>query len=291
MAERDGTRLRVVGSRGITSQMKPPEASSHHWNDVADGWHELKQRNPVLARHKRRVYADLIQGWTGGAAPRYALKTDLFAEAFNDEEFLSSLPWRERLVGIDISSSVLKQARRRPTIGTLHGHVTCDVARLPFKEGSFDLVVSDSTLDHLKTEGEIRQALGELARVLAPGGRLILTIDNPSSLTYPPRWLVKLWMRLGLAPYYIGVTLPLACLRADLEHLGLRVAHETAILHYPHPDGLVRLCERCARWLGRGTLDRLVAQFFTAAEQLGGTRLRYLTGRYLAVDAIKGNAP
>jgi hypothetical protein len=127
--------------------------------------------------------------------------------------------------------------------------------------------------------------------VLAPGGRLILTIDNPSSLTYPPRWLVKLWMRLGLAPYYIGVTLPLACLRADLEHLGLRVAHETAILHYPHPDGLVRLCERCARWLGRGTLDRLVAQFFTAAEQLGGTRLRYLTGRYLAVDAIKGNAP
>ena len=173
--------------------------------------------------------------------------------------------------------------------GTMTGYVTCDVARLPFREGSFDLLVSDSTLDHLKTEGEIRQALGELARVLAPGGRLILTIDNPTSLTYPPRWLVKLWMRLGLAPYYIGVTLPLVCLRANLEDLGLRVEHETAILHYPHPDGLVRLCERCARAIGLGKLDGLIARFFAAAEQLGGTRLRYLTGRYLAVDAIKGN--
>ena len=266
-------------------------ATASHWNHVAGDWPTGKHENPVLARHKRRVYTELIGAWLGDDRPARALKTDMFAEAFNDEEFVSGQPWAPRLVGIDISSRVLQGARQRREIGVLHGYVTCDVTCLPFRDGSFELAVSDSTLDHFETKGEIICALGELARVLSPGGRLILSIDNPANLTYPPRWLVRLWMRLGLAPYYVGVTLSASRLRNTLEALGMSVEHQTAILHYPHPDSLVRLCESCVRRVGRGRLDGMMERLFAAFERLAHTRIRYLTGRYLAVDAVKESQP
>ncbi len=272
----------------MIARMRPPDATTARgWERVASDWTDVKHRNPVLAHHKRQVYANLIKSWTSGTAPRRGLKTDLFAEAFNDEEFLSLLPWPHVFTGIDISTTVLRRARHRRDIGTLHGYVTCDVRSLPFRERTFDLVVSDSTLDHFRTEAEIHQSLEELARVLAPGGRLIVTIDNPAAWTYPPRWLVQLWMRLGLAPYYVGVTVPLNRLRSILEGLGLTVQHESAILHYPHPDGLVRLCESCVRRIFRARCDRLLERLFAACERFGGTRVRYRTGRYLAIGAIK----
>jgi len=270
--------------------MKPDiQDAAQHWNRVAEDTSHTKCGNPVLARHKRKVYTDLITTWTGNLAPSRALKTDLFAEAFNDEEFMSSLPWAHRVVGIDISSAVLQTARRRQQIGILGGYVTCDVTQLPFRDGVFDLVISDSTLDHFETHAEIHRALGELVRVLSHGGKLILSIDNPSCLTYPPRWLVRLWMRLGLAPYYVGVTLSAAHLRSALTSLGMTMHYETAILHYPHPDGVVRLCERCVTGIGRGRLDGVTAGVFSAFERFGNASMRYLTGRYLAVCATKDN--
>ena len=223
------------------------------------------------------------------AIPALALKTDLFAEAFGEEEFLSALTWSGSIVGIDISNAIVATAREtcRTRAVSLQGYVTCDVRRLPFRNGCCDLVLSDSTLDHLPTHADILTAIAELASVLAPGGRLILTLDNPEQITYPPEWLVRLWMRLGLAPYYIGVTLSRRQLRATFLELGLRVERETAILHYPHPDGLVRGMETLVRRLGRGHLDRLVEHAFHLSERLQNSRLRYFTGRYLAVSGVK----
>lgn len=247
-------------------------------------WKSDEPPNPLLSRHKRSVYQQLIGRWAGGKAPARALKTDLFAEAYNDEEFLSSLSWQDRVVGIDISAAVLQQARHRGRVGPLAGYVTCDVCFLPFRDGAFESIISDSTLDHFECEERLRSALAELARVLAHRGRLIITLDNPANLTYPPRWIVRLWMRLGLAPYYVGVTLSASRLESSLRALGLTVVNRTAILHYPHPDGLVRLLERCVCATGLGGL---VGRLFALTEQLEATPLRYLTGRYLAVHAIK----
>lgn len=269
----------------------PEVQPASHWNSVARTWSAGDHENPVLAAHKRRVYTDLVAGWTRGRAPAMALKTDLFAEAFNDEEFVSSLGWQQSLVGMDISTGVLHAARRRVSVGSLHGYVACDVRRLPFAAETFDAVISDSTLDHLSSEAEIVAALGEAERVLKTGGVLIVTLDNPSNVTYPPRWLVLLWMRLGLAPYYIGVTLSRRRLLAVLGELGMEVRECTAILHYPHPDGLVRAMERAARRAGRGRLDGAVARLFARFERLEHSRLRYLSGRYLAVAAVKGVRP
>ncbi len=272
--------------------MSSDKQLASHWNQVAANWSASGYSNPILAAHKRSVYAHLMLECCGVAAPALALKTDLFAEAFGEEEFLSALTWSGSIVGIDISNAIVATSREtcHARAVCLKGYVTCDVRRLPFRNGCCDLVLSDSTLDHLPTRDDILTATSELARVLAPGGRLILTLDNPGQITYPPEWLVRLWMRLGLAPYYIGVTLSRRQLRAMFLELGLRIERETAILHYPHPDGLVRRMETLVRRLGRGHLDRLVEHAFHLSERLQNSHLRYLTGRYLAVSGVKDAA-
>ena len=130
-------------------------------------------------------------------------------------------------------------------------------------------------------------ALKELGRVLRPGGTLILTIDNQRNLTYPPYFMFRLWMKLKLAPYFIGRTMSLRRLTAVLNEAGLEVKASTAILHYPHPDGLVRWLERFLHTLGRGRLDSTIRRGYTGLEKLERKRTRYLTGRYLAIKAVK----
>jgi len=56
-------------------------------------------------------------------------------------------------------------------------HYSCqDATRIDFEDTTFDLITCVSTLEHLKP-GKDREAVGEMLRVLKPGGRLILTVD------------------------------------------------------------------------------------------------------------------
>jgi ubiquinone/menaquinone biosynthesis C-methylase UbiE len=50
-----------------------------------------------------------------------------------------------------------------------------DIQRLSFPDACFDTVISCETIEHVPG---VAQAVGELARVLRPGGRLILTTPN-----------------------------------------------------------------------------------------------------------------
>jgi SAM-dependent methyltransferase len=53
-----------------------------------------------------------------------------------------------------------------------------DARELPFEDGSFDRITAISTIEHIP-EGDDR-AMAELARVLRPGGRLVVTVPfNP----------------------------------------------------------------------------------------------------------------
>jgi SAM-dependent methyltransferase len=57
-----------------------------------------------------------------------------------------------------------------------------DACRLPFADGSFDVVLAADVIEHLDDD---RQALEEFARVLRPGGHLILTVPAFPSLWGP----------------------------------------------------------------------------------------------------------
>jgi SAM-dependent methyltransferase len=270
--------------------MSMPGKEAEHWDQVASGWSEKGYANELLAEHKRKTYINLIARWAEGTSNQRILKTDLFAEAFELEQFLFDIaPVNSNVVGIDISTEIVALAKRQARQRGIDSgkYLCCDVKHLPLQDSSIDLIISDSTLDHFPSEADIVAALKELGRVLRDGGTLILTIDNKSNLTYPPYFITRLWMKLGLTPYFIGRTLSLSRLRRTLEEIGLIVEANTAILYYPHPDGLVRRLERSLRYLSQGRLDSAIRKGLDLLSRLEGSRIKYLTGRYLAVKAVK----
>jgi ubiquinone/menaquinone biosynthesis C-methylase UbiE len=87
-----------------------------------------------------------------------------------------------RVVGLDLSLDLLHAARRSGLDGAL-GLVCADMLRLPFRSACFDLVLSMFTsFGYFATEADDRSMLGEVARVLRPGGDLVLDFLNAERL-------------------------------------------------------------------------------------------------------------
>ncbi|KPL82381.1 hypothetical protein SE15_09410 [Thermanaerothrix daxensis] len=73
-------------------------------------------------------------------------------------------------VGLDIEWERTREAYGR------HPRVVCGAGEaLPFPAHTFDLVLSHEVIEHVADD---RQTLAEIARVLAPGGRLVLFCPN-----------------------------------------------------------------------------------------------------------------
>ncbi|MEO0769682.1 MAG: methyltransferase domain-containing protein [Cyanobacteria bacterium J06649_4] len=62
----------------------------------------------------------------------------------------------------------------------------CDVADMPFQDGSYDIVFSQFLLEHVE---DSQRAISSIARVTASGGLATLIIPNP---TAPAAWITKL---------------------------------------------------------------------------------------------------
>ncbi|PSQ36366.1 SAM-dependent methyltransferase [Halobacteriales archaeon QS_9_70_65] len=78
----------------------------------------------------------------------------------------------DRVVGVDASGGLLATAADRvPAAALLQG----DAARLPLAADVADLGVYVATLHHLPERRLRRRSLGELARVLAPGGEALVS--------------------------------------------------------------------------------------------------------------------
>jgi ubiquinone/menaquinone biosynthesis C-methylase UbiE len=83
-----------------------------------------------------------------------------------------------RVVGIDASRELVvlarERARDRGWAGGFHP-VVADAARLPVRDSRVDLAVYVATLHHLPTRELRVRSLRELGRVLAPGGRALVS--------------------------------------------------------------------------------------------------------------------
>jgi SAM-dependent methyltransferase len=69
--------------------------------------------------------------------------------------------------------------------------VSSDMRRMPFGPGEFDGVVSTYAIDHLPRQG-MQEALGEVARVLKPGGEFLMVVfrkDPWLNVVYGPMLL------------------------------------------------------------------------------------------------------
>jgi ubiquinone/menaquinone biosynthesis C-methylase UbiE len=80
-----------------------------------------------------------------------------------------------RIVGLDVSSEMLRLARRRlskqPALASHMDLLLADALALPLPDASFDAATGQSLLYLLPDR---RRALREIARVLRPGGRMVL---------------------------------------------------------------------------------------------------------------------
>ncbi len=56
---------------------------------------------------------------------------------------------------------------------------------LPFADGEFDLVLSVAAMHHIAAPDAVRRALGEMARVTRPGGRVLIWDHNPRNPYWP----------------------------------------------------------------------------------------------------------
>lgn len=94
-----------------------------------------------------------------------------------------------QVTGTDLSAEAVRRAQAR---GVSASQVNLDRQPLPFAAASFDVVVSDSQIEH---RVDYAHYLDECARVLRPGGRLVLCVPNAA------HWRVRWWLLRGHFPY------------------------------------------------------------------------------------------
>lgn len=261
------------------------QTDAAQWQYTAERYSGGRYMDPALARHTREVNLELVRRWAPPLASPRMLKTDAFADATCPARAFSwFLHDAGQLVCYDIAPGLTAQARDN---AALFGrpdtvYVTADARYLPFRDDAFDLIVSDSTLDHFHTTDEITVALREHARILKHGGVMIIALDNPHNATDP---LWRLWRRCRQGPYFIGKTLGRSQLVTSLEGMGLRVTDTTAMLHYPRlvTKRFLRVLRRVAPRRSEAFATRMLGLL----NLLERSPSRYLTGLFIAVRAVK----
>jgi SAM-dependent methyltransferase len=84
--------------------------------------------------------------------------------------------------GIDLTEAAIDLARRRFAMSGLKGDFrVSDAEKLDFADESFDLVYSHGVLHHTP---DIEAAIGEVYRVLKPGGRAVIMLYHRGSYNY-----------------------------------------------------------------------------------------------------------
>jgi len=116
-----------------------------------------------------------------------------------------------RVAGVDVSTAMIDEARRRASGRNLPvTFETADAQALPFADATFDAVRTERMLMHVP---DPNRALAELVRVLRPGGRLaVLDMDWDSqfcdSPDRPTSRLVARALSDGIRNGQIGSALP-----------------------------------------------------------------------------------
>jgi SAM-dependent methyltransferase len=240
-------------------------------------WESALSTLPRTKRHRfLRAYGDdvngaLLERWLPPGTVRRVLKTDLFEEAVGEGLTPYLAARADRVDAIDVSEAIATAASsRHPEITAL----LSDVRELPYENDTFDVAVSTSTLDHFDSAGDIAVALRELSRVLRPGGVLIVSLDNLANPLIALRNALPFtWLnRIGLVPYYVGVTCTPADLGRLLTEAGFDVQVTTAVMHVPRVAALA---------LGRGARELM------ALERLERLPTRFLTGQFIAARAVR----
>jgi ubiquinone/menaquinone biosynthesis C-methylase UbiE len=139
------------------------EASRRHY----DRWRAVYSRSRLLASLQRKALSGLDLR-VGDRLLDVACGAGKLVRA--------AAPDVERAVGVDLSPGMIEEARRRtaaetPNLVDRIEFVVGSSDQLPFADGEFTALVTTTALHHFPAPGA---SVGEMARVLAPGGRLLI---------------------------------------------------------------------------------------------------------------------
>ena len=189
----------------------------------------INQLYDLLAPVYRRIVPRLYDLATSRAAQRLSAgaPTTVLEVGVGPGHLLATVCKKNpgaRAVGVDISRRMLKASRatleKEATPADL---VRADATKLPFRDRAFEGVVVSFLLDLFWKE-EIPDALREMQRVLAPGGRIVV-----ASLQFSNPVIKQAWMLTHrFIPDMFAALRPLD-FKDFLEGTGLRVLQDEVI--------------------------------------------------------------
>ena len=148
-----------------------PTAIPRTSQDVAEFYDKLI----FPSRGAHPAYADLVPREPGERIGEFGCGQSLLHETLRLH--------RPSPVFLDISRNALRTIE--------YGvRVQADLCRLPFRSATYDRIVCIGVLHHFPDRAP---ALGEIARVLKPGGRLILGVYAPGTIQSRLRRLYEMW--------------------------------------------------------------------------------------------------
>ncbi len=163
-----------------------------------------------------------------------------------------------RVIGCDISHAQLLSAKHKG-VGML---VTNDALSLSFPDDTFDIVLSSDAIEHTIAPD---RAIAEMARVLKPSGKLVLTVPNKAW-----KWLLNLAIFLKLRPYEGHENFPtFSELEIFIRRSGLTLEQHFGLHPWPFQ---IRWLHGLSRWVdnhyGEGVWGRwMINQAIVASKQ------------------------
>lgn len=256
---------------------------ANYWDSITK---EIKgyQLERNIAIYEKYEYIKLIKKWNKGLNGKKILKTDLYEEAFTGNHFLFWLTRQNANVfGIDISHEIVKKSQLYP--GRINGYlkncITSDIRRCAFRDESFDLIISNSTLDNLVAQ-DATMALAELKRILKPKGILILTLDNGHNPLYCLGYAIEKFLKTN--KYYQDQCYSIKKAKTLAEQNNFVIQDITAIVHIPTPFNKIAIF---LQKINGRVFQKFIRYCISLFSRLGNKRTKLLTGWYIALKLIK----
>lgn len=221
LADQGWARSRREGTthlyRMILDELEPP--ARRLWllaREQTEGWATLRQDEMRLARRLREREGDSLAFFAGAAAEWDRLRRELYGDAFSAAAMLALLPREfvvadlgcgtgqvsaalapnvKQVIAVDNSAAMLKAARRATSAFENVDLRRGDLTAIPIDDSSCDAALLLLVLGYVPDPAAV---LGEMGRILRPGGRAVIVDLLPHDRDDFRRRMGQ--QRLGFAP-------------------------------------------------------------------------------------------